>query len=191
MSIPTITLNNGIEMPQLGFGVFQVPDDETTAAVAEALRVGYRSIDTAAVYGNEAGVGRAIADSGIDRSELFITSKVWNSDQGFDATLRAYDEALEKLGAWKALEGRVVLGGNVAAVLAYVERGEVAAAIVYRTEVPGAAGIEVLDGGFGETLGGGFVDEFPIVVPRAGGECGSENGENEAGEQRAKIHDGS
>ncbi|GAA2856227.1 aldo/keto reductase [Microbacterium arabinogalactanolyticum] len=98
MSIPTITLNNGIEMPQLGFGVFQVPDDETTAAVAEALRVGYRSIDTAAVYGNEAGVGRAIADSGIDRSELFITSKVWNSDQGFDATLRAYDEALEKLG---------------------------------------------------------------------------------------------
>ncbi|MGN7977084.1 aldo/keto reductase [Microbacterium sp. 22195] len=98
MSIPTITLNNGIEMPQLGFGVFQVPDDETTVAVAEALRVGYRSIDTAAVYGNEAGVGRAIAESGIDRSDLFITSKVWNSDQGFDATLRAYDEALEKLG---------------------------------------------------------------------------------------------
>ena len=98
MSIPTITLNNGIEMPQLGFGVFQVPDDETTAAVAEALRVGYRSIDTAAVYGNEAGVGRAIAESGIDRSDLFITSKVWNSDQGFDATLRAYDKALEKLG---------------------------------------------------------------------------------------------
>ncbi|OJU39892.1 MAG: 2,5-diketo-D-gluconic acid reductase [Microbacterium sp. 69-10] len=98
MSIPTITLNNGIEMPQLGFGVFQVPDDETTAAVAEALRVSYRSIDTAAVYGNEAGVGRAIAESGIDRSDLFITSKVWNSDQGFDATLRAYDEALEKLG---------------------------------------------------------------------------------------------
>ena len=98
MSIPTITLNNGIEMPQLGFGVFQVPDDETTVAVAEALRVGYRSIDTAAVYGNEAGVGRAMAESGIDRSDLFITSKVWNSDQGFDATLRAYDEALEKLG---------------------------------------------------------------------------------------------
>jgi len=97
-TIPTITLNSGVTMPQLGFGVFQVPDDETTAAVAEALRVGYRSIDTAAIYGNERGVGRAIAESGIERSELFITSKVWNSDQGYDATLRAFDTALEKLG---------------------------------------------------------------------------------------------
>ena len=97
-TIPTITLNNGIEMPQLGFGVFQVPDAETTAAVAEALQAGSRSIDTAAIYGNERGVGQAIADSGIDRGELFITSKVWNADQGFEETLAAYDASLEKLG---------------------------------------------------------------------------------------------
>ena len=97
-TIPTITLNNGIEMPQLGFGVFQVPDAETTAAVAEALKAGYRSIDTAAIYGNERGVGQAIADSGIDRGELFVTSKVWNADQGFEETLAAYDTSLEKLG---------------------------------------------------------------------------------------------
>ncbi|MDX2398990.1 aldo/keto reductase [Microbacterium algeriense] len=98
MTIPTITLNNGVEMPQLGFGVFQVPDAETTAAVAAALEAGYRSIDTAAVYGNEAGVGRAIAESGIARDDLFITSKVWISDHGYDPTLRAYDQALDRLG---------------------------------------------------------------------------------------------
>ena len=97
-TIPTVTLNNGIEMPQLGYGVFQVPDAETTDAVAAALDAGYRSIDTAAVYGNEAGVGRAIADSGIARDELFVTSKVWISDHGFDATMRAYDASLERLG---------------------------------------------------------------------------------------------
>ncbi len=97
-TVPTVTLNNGIEMPQLGFGVFQVPDAETTAAVAAALVAGYRSIDTAAVYGNEAGVGRAIAESGIARDELFVTSKVWISDHGYDATLRAYDTALERMG---------------------------------------------------------------------------------------------
>ncbi|MCE4027842.1 aldo/keto reductase [Microbacterium sp. Au-Mic1] len=104
MTVPTITLNstvtlnNGVTMPQLGFGVFQVPDDETTAAVARALQTGYRSIDTAAIYGNERGVGRAIAESGIARDELFITSKAWNAEQGYDATLRAYDASLENLG---------------------------------------------------------------------------------------------
>ena len=98
MTIPTITLNNGIQMPQLGFGVFQVPDAETTAAVSAALDAGYRSIDTAAVYGNEAGVGRALAESGIARDDLFITSKVWASDHGYDAALRAYDATLERLG---------------------------------------------------------------------------------------------
>ncbi|WP_243227435.1 aldo/keto reductase [Microbacterium sp. CIAB417] len=97
-TIPTITLNNGVTIPQLGFGVFQVPDDETSAAVTAALRAGYRSIDTAAIYGNEAGVGHAIAESGLARDELFITSKVWNSDHGYDATLRAYDTTLAKLG---------------------------------------------------------------------------------------------
>ncbi|GAA1939827.1 aldo/keto reductase [Agromyces allii] len=97
-TVPTITLNNGVRMPQLGFGVFQVPDDETAAAVTTALEVGYRSIDTAAVYGNEAGVGRAIAESGLARDELFVTTKVWNSDQGYDETLRAFDASAAKLG---------------------------------------------------------------------------------------------
>ncbi|MFE7114158.1 aldo/keto reductase [Streptomyces sp. NPDC057654] len=96
--IPTVALNNGVEIPQLGFGVFQVPDDETTAAVSSALEAGYRSIDTAAIYGNETGVGRALASSGIARDELFITTKLWNADQGFDSTLRAFDASLAKLG---------------------------------------------------------------------------------------------
>ncbi|MBW1640807.1 aldo/keto reductase [Microbacterium resistens] len=98
LTIPTVALNNGVRMPQLGFGVFQVPDDETAAAVETALAAGYRSIDTAAVYGNEAGVGRALAASGLPRDELFVTSKVWISDHGYDATLRAYDAALDRLG---------------------------------------------------------------------------------------------
>ncbi|KQZ09221.1 hypothetical protein ASD23_13140 [Agromyces sp. Root1464] len=97
-AVPAITLNNGVRMPQLGFGVYQVPDDETTSAVATALDAGYRSIDTAAIYGNEAGVGRAIADAGIARDDLFITTKIWNSDQGYDRALRAFDDSLAKLG---------------------------------------------------------------------------------------------
>ncbi|MFB7949583.1 aldo/keto reductase [Kitasatospora phosalacinea] len=97
-TVPNVTLNNGIEMPQLGFGVFQVPDEETTAAVAAALEAGYRSVDTAAVYGNERGVGRALAASGLPREELFVTTKLWNADQGHDATLRAFDASLDALG---------------------------------------------------------------------------------------------
>ena len=98
MTIPTITLNNGVDIPQLGFGVFQVPNDETAAAVSAALAAGYRSIDTAAIYGNEAGVGRALAASGIPRDELFITTKLWNSDQGFASTIAAYEASLAALG---------------------------------------------------------------------------------------------
>ncbi|WP_017241276.1 aldo/keto reductase [Streptomyces sp. SS] len=97
-TVPTVTLNNGVEIPQLGFGVFQVPYDETAAAVTAALETGYRSIDTAAVYGNETGVGRALAASGLPRDELFVTTKLWNADQGYDATLRAFDASLAKLG---------------------------------------------------------------------------------------------
>lgn len=96
--VPPIILNNGVEMPQLGFGVWQVPDDEAESAVATALEAGYRSIDTAAVYGNEEGTGKAIAASGIARDELFVTTKLWNNDQGYDSTLRAFDASLEKLG---------------------------------------------------------------------------------------------
>ncbi|MFJ2650001.1 aldo/keto reductase [Streptomyces sp. NPDC087420] len=96
--VPTVTLNNGIEMPQLGFGVWQVPNDETAQAVGTALEAGYRSIDTAAIYGNEEGTGQAVAASGIPRDELFITTKLWNADQGYDSTLRAFDTSLAKLG---------------------------------------------------------------------------------------------
>ncbi|MEU0145063.1 aldo/keto reductase [Streptomyces sp. NPDC006288] len=95
---PTITLNNGLEMPQLGFGVWQVPDDEATAAVTTALEAGYRSIDTAAIYGNEAGTGKGIVASGVPREEIFVTTKLWNSEQGHDSTLRAFDVSLDKLG---------------------------------------------------------------------------------------------
>ena len=96
--VPTLALHDGESIPQLGFGVFQVPDAETTAAVSAALHAGYRSIDTAALYGNEAGVGKALAASGLDRDELFITTKVWNSEQGYDKTLRAFDASMKKLG---------------------------------------------------------------------------------------------
>ncbi|WP_434533358.1 aldo/keto reductase [Amycolatopsis carbonis] len=85
-------------MPQLGFGVFQVPPAETKTAVKTALGAGYRSIDTATAYGNEAAVGEALAESGITRDELFITTKLWNSDQGYDQTLRAFDASVAALG---------------------------------------------------------------------------------------------
>ncbi|MET8576962.1 aldo/keto reductase [Streptomyces sp. NPDC005012] len=96
--VPPIVLNNGVEMPQLGFGVWQIPDDEAERAVATALEAGYRSIDTAAAYGNERGTGKAVAASGIPREEVFVTTKLWNSDQGYDSTLRAFDTSLKKLG---------------------------------------------------------------------------------------------
>lgn len=96
-TVGTVTLNDGREMPQLGFGVWQVPNDEATPAVETALQVGYRSIDTAAAYGNETGVGAALASSGISRSELFVTTKLWNSEHGYDSTLRAFTESLNKL----------------------------------------------------------------------------------------------
>ncbi|WP_077324292.1 aldo/keto reductase [Virgibacillus siamensis] len=93
-----VTLNNGLKMPQLGFGVWQVPDEKATPSVKKALEVGYRSIDTAKVYENEEGVGRALAAADIPREDLFITTKVWNSDQGYDNTLKAFDKSLERLG---------------------------------------------------------------------------------------------
>lgn len=93
------TLNNGVPMPWFGLGVFQTkPGREVEDAVAWALEAGYRHIDTAALYGNEAGVGRALHASGVPRGEVFVTTKVWNSDQGYDKTLRAFDGSLNKLG---------------------------------------------------------------------------------------------
>ncbi|WP_309145728.1 aldo/keto reductase [Streptomyces malaysiensis] len=97
-NVPFITLNNGVRMPQLGFGVWQIPDDEAQVAVRNALDAGYRSIDTAAIYGNEEGTGKGLAASGIARDELFITTKLQNGDQGYDSALRAFDTSLTKLG---------------------------------------------------------------------------------------------
>ncbi len=94
----TITLNNGVAMPALGFGVFQTAPEETVASVVEALRVGYRLIDTAASYFNEREVGEGIRRSGLDRSEVFIETKVWISDYGYDETLHAFDKSAGKLG---------------------------------------------------------------------------------------------
>jgi diketogulonate reductase-like aldo/keto reductase len=96
--IPDITLNNDARMPQLGFGVFQVPDAEAERAVTVALGEGYRSIDTAMIYENEEGTGRAVKAAGVPREELFITSKLWNADHGYDSTLRAFDASLARLG---------------------------------------------------------------------------------------------
>ncbi len=93
-----VTLNNGIKMPQLGFGVFQVGNEETTEAVSNAIKVGYTSIDTAMIYQNEEGVSQAIKLAEKKREDLFITTKVWNTDHGFENTLAAFDKSMERLG---------------------------------------------------------------------------------------------
>lgn len=94
----TTTLNNGVKMPWLGFGVFKVKDgDEVVSAVKTAIEAGYRSIDTAKVYNNESGVAQGIRESGIAREDLFITTKVWNSDQGYESTLAAFEESMKRL----------------------------------------------------------------------------------------------
>ena len=128
-----VTLNNGVKMPVLGFGVYQIPPSDTERAVSEALEVGYRHIDTAAVYKNEEAVGKAIAASGIPRDDLFVTTKVWISDAGEDAARGAFERSAEKLGldvvdlylihqpfgdvygAWRALE-RLNEEGRVRAI---------------------------------------------------------------------------
>ncbi|GAA1122597.1 aldo/keto reductase [Nocardiopsis composta] len=134
--MPEVTLGNGVRMPQLGFGVWQVGGDEVVGAVGTALQAGYRSIDTAASYGNEEGVGEALRRSGLPRGDVFLTSKLWNRDQGYDSTLRAFDASLARLGveeldlylihwplpmrdtyvsSWKALE-RLYAEGRVRAI---------------------------------------------------------------------------
>ncbi len=97
ISVPTLQCNDGNNIPQLGFGVFEVSPEDTTDAVLHAIQVGYRMIDTAAMYGNEAEVAEAIARSGLERSELFITTKLWNDDHGRDRTRRAFELSLERL----------------------------------------------------------------------------------------------
>lgn len=135
-NVPTTPLNNGVRIPQLGFGVFQVPPQDVERAVTTALEAGYRSIDTAAAYRNEEGVGRAIAASGLPRDEVFVTTKLWNSDHGYDEALRAFDASAGRLGldtvdlylihwpvpsrdryveTWKALE-KLAADGRVRAI---------------------------------------------------------------------------
>jgi 2,5-diketo-D-gluconate reductase A len=136
MTVPHVTLNNGIEVPQLGFGVWRVPRAETRRVVTAALEAGYRHIDTAKLYDNEEAVGAAVRDSGLDRDQVFVTTKVWNSDQGYDATLRAFDASMDRLGfdvldlylihwprpgkdtaveTWRAME-RLYLDGRIRAI---------------------------------------------------------------------------
>jgi len=131
-----ITLNNGVRIPQRGFGVFQIPPADTQAAVEQAIEIGYRHIDTAAAYNNEAGVGAAVRASGLPREELFVTTKLRNGEHGYDSTLRAYDDTLQRLGldhadlylvhwpnpsadryveSWRALE-RIYAEGRVRAI---------------------------------------------------------------------------
>jgi len=120
--VPTVKLRNGVEMPQLGFGVFQIPADQTEQCVTDALKAGYRHIDTAVSYGNEAAVGSAIKKSGIPRAELFITSKVWIADATYEGAKKSLQNSLDRLqldyldlyllhqpyndifGAWRGLE---------------------------------------------------------------------------------------
>lgn len=93
-----LTLKNGVQIPQIGFGVFQIPAEQTKQTVLAALRTGYRLIDTARAYGNEAEVGEAIRESGIPREEIFITTKLWLSDFSYDGAMRATETSLERLG---------------------------------------------------------------------------------------------
>jgi 2,5-diketo-D-gluconate reductase A len=97
-TVPSIALNNGVDIPQLGFGVFKIPPEETAQATATALEIGYRHIDTAQMYGNEAGVGQAVRESGIDRGEIFLTSKLNNNRQERDDILRSFDQSLSDMG---------------------------------------------------------------------------------------------
>ena len=98
MSVPVLTLNNGIEIPSIGFGTWQLEGNICYESCLSAIRSGYRSIDTAKAYGNEVEVGRAIKDCGIPRNDLFITTKLWNADQGYDSAMKAFDLSTENLG---------------------------------------------------------------------------------------------
>ena len=97
-SAPTITLNNGVDIPQIGYGVFLTPPEETERAVLEAFEVGYRHVDTAQAYRNEEGVGAAVAASGLPREDIFLTSKVWISNAGEERAARSIDGSLRRLG---------------------------------------------------------------------------------------------
>lgn len=101
---PNITFNDGNQIPQLGYGVWQVEDDVAEKVVVQALDAGYHHVDTAKIYGNEAGVGRALAESDVDENDVFVTTKLWNDDQGYESTLEAFDASIERLGLTKPLD---------------------------------------------------------------------------------------
>ena len=117
--IPAIALNDGRSIPQLGLGTYKMPPPETADHVAAALELGYRHVDTASLYGNEEGVGEGLRRSGLDRDEVFITTKVWHDRLGYDETLRAFDESLERLGLEEAAAQNVALV-VLTLVIAYV-----------------------------------------------------------------------
>ncbi len=98
ITVPSVVLSDGARIPQLGLGVYKVADEEARTVVATALELGYRHVDTASFYGNEVGVGQALRASDVPRDEVFVTTKVWNTEQGFDETLRAFDASLDRLG---------------------------------------------------------------------------------------------
>lgn len=170
MSVPNITLNDGNTIPQLGFGVFQMDPDKTEELVAEALRVGYRHIDTAAIYGNEEGVGRAIAKSGIPREELFVTTKLWN-DRQTDAAA-ALDESLDKLGLeyvdlylihWPTpAKGTYVVAWQQ---LIELQKGQVHRRLQLRTRAPRPAGAQDRRQAGGQS---GRASPLPAALARAG-----------------------
>lgn len=156
----TVKLNNGVEMPILGFGVYQVKPEETEDVVLEALQVGYRSIDTAAAYYNEEAVSRAIKRSGIPRKELFITTKLWISDAGYESAKTAFAESLRKLGldyldlylihqpynnvhgAWKAMEELYKEGKIRAIGVSNFQPDRLMDLIVHNTVVPAVNQVE-------------------------------------------------
>jgi 2,5-diketo-D-gluconate reductase A len=98
ITVPSVVLSDGARIPQLGLGVYKVADDEARTVVATALELGYRHVDTASFYGNEVGVGQALRASDVPRDDVFVTTKVWNTEQGYDETLRAFDASLDRLG---------------------------------------------------------------------------------------------
>lgn len=161
-AVPTVTLNNGVEMPILGFGVFQIPDpEECERSVAEALATGYRLIDTAAAYGNEEAVGKAIKASGIPREEIFVTTKLWIQDQGEERAKAAFERSLERLGldyldlylihqpfgdvygSWRAMEALLQEGRTRAIGLSNHQPDRVMDLIVHNEVVPAVNQIEV------------------------------------------------
>ena len=163
-NVPNITLNNGVEIPQLGFGVFQIPPEETKAATLTALEIGYRHIDTAEMYGNEEGVGQAVRESGIDRSEIFVTSKLNNGFHDPEDALAAFDVTLGTLDlgyvdlflmhwplpgvgdfveTWKAME-QMYAGGKVRAIgVSNFKQHHLNRLLAETTVVPAANQIEI------------------------------------------------